>query len=105
MNQAYFGYGNSAFDGRNFGCLDEFWHMMAVYGPITQQVGSAIEGMQVSLPNFFGDRLEVSAHAGWQGQCDTFVMWNQYLETPVGVSGRPNPFKQLHQSLDQASIP
>mmetsp|Transcript_71972 Transcript_71972/g.114099 ORF Transcript_71972/g.114099 Transcript_71972/m.114099 type:complete len:411 (+) Transcript_71972:110-1342(+) len=89
---------NTYADNRNFGCLDEFWHMAALFGTLSH-VDSARDAV-VSLQMFTNTPLRVSAAAGWQGACDTFVMWSKYLHAPGN-----NPFSQLHTSLDPASIP
>jgi hypothetical protein len=99
MNQdSYQSYNNSYADQRNFGCLDEFWHMAALYGPIGQ-VDSA--GLKiVTLPSFVGGPLSISSTAGWQGECDTFVMWSKHLNY-----GATNPFARFYRMLDPPSIP
>jgi hypothetical protein len=96
--QAYVWTNNSYADNRNFGCLDEFWHMASLYGTLSH-VDAARDAV-VSLPLFTNAPLRVSASAGWQGACDTFVVWAKYLHTPGN-----NPFQKLHSSLDAASIP
>jgi len=99
MNTQNFQWSNNSFaDSRNFGCLDEFWHMAALYGPLQNVDG--FRHQSVNLPNFIGGPLQVTANAGWQGTCDTFVIWSKYLHTPG-----PNPFERLHSSLDPPSIP
>eukprot|EP00747_Dinoflagellata_sp_TGD_P166523 gnl/TRDRNA2_/TRDRNA2_189430_c0_seq1.p1 gnl/TRDRNA2_/TRDRNA2_189430_c0~~gnl/TRDRNA2_/TRDRNA2_189430_c0_seq1.p1 ORF type:complete len:408 (-),score=60.90 gnl/TRDRNA2_/TRDRNA2_189430_c0_seq1:210-1433(-) len=85
-------------NNHNWGCLDEFWHMLTIYGPITSDsIGSP---RTVTLPEFNGGPVYVSAAAGWQGQCDTFVMWTKYLY----ASGN-NPFLRMYNNLDAKSIP
>lgn len=88
---------NSFADNRNFGCLDEFWHMAAIYGTIS---GSASQPKNVPLSMFAGGPLQISGNAGWQGECDTFVMWSKYLHT-LGK----NPFHDFHSALDPISVP
>jgi len=95
---AYTWTNNSYADNRNFGCLDEFWHMAALYGTLHEQAGQIDH--QVPLSMFVGGPLTVSANAGWQGECDTFVVWAKYLHTAGN-----NPFNRLHSSLDQISVP
>ncbi|CAK0827651.1 unnamed protein product, partial [Prorocentrum cordatum] len=95
---AYSGSNNSFADQRNWGCLDEFWHMAALYGPIGQ-VDRAQEKV-VDLPLFVGAPLRVSASPGWQGECDTFVLWSHHLHAPGN-----NPFLKLYSSLDPKSVP
>jgi len=99
MNQAQYTWSNNSFaDGRNFGCLDEFWHMAAVYGTLHHTDASSIQHVQLSL--FTGTPLQISAAAGWQGECDTFVIWSKYLHIPGN-----NPFKRLYAALDHESLP
>eukprot|EP00747_Dinoflagellata_sp_TGD_P185501 gnl/TRDRNA2_/TRDRNA2_42079_c0_seq1.p1 gnl/TRDRNA2_/TRDRNA2_42079_c0~~gnl/TRDRNA2_/TRDRNA2_42079_c0_seq1.p1 ORF type:complete len:455 (-),score=50.06 gnl/TRDRNA2_/TRDRNA2_42079_c0_seq1:147-1511(-) len=100
MNYKYYTrYNNSFADHRNFGCLDEFWHMLALYGPFQASWG-AQEHWQ-NLPDFQGSTVYVGK-AGWQGTCDTFVMWWKYLhETSSGY----NPFLSFYNALDGESRP
>lgn len=98
MNQDQYIWSNNSYaDSRNFGCLDEFWHMAALYGTVTAHPNT--ESM-MDLYRFSGSPLRVSDHTGWQGTCDTFVVWSKYLH----ASG-DNPFERLHRSLDAPSIP
>jgi len=98
MNSQQYSWTNNSFaDNRNFGCLDEFWHMAALYGTISHD---SSRDLSVPLSLFTGTPLLISASAGWQGECDTFVMWSKYLH----ILGR-NPFNQLHSSLDPPSVP
>jgi len=99
MNTQSYIYSNNTYaDQRNFGCLDEFWHMAAIYGTLSH-VNKA-QAATVSLPLFTGASLQVSASAGWQGSCDTFVVWAKYLHTPGN-----NPFQKLYTALDTPSVP
>jgi hypothetical protein len=99
MNSLQYTWSNNSFaDHRNFGCLDEFWHMAALYGPIGHVDAGRDQLVQLSL--FTGTPLHVSGKAGWQGECDTFVIWSTYLH----AAGN-NPFERLHSSLDKVSIP
>jgi hypothetical protein len=99
MNQdAYQTFNNSYGDHRNFGCLDEFWHMAALYGPISQVDMNA--GRNLPLPSFINSPLWISSTSGWQGECDTFVMWAKHLNY-----GTRNPFLKFYQALDPPSIP
>lgn len=102
-SQAYSGMNNSFADSRNFGCLDEFWHMAAIYGPIKQAPGTVQAA--VILPNFVGGPLQIAASAGWQGKCDTFVVWSKYLYAAEGTTGAQNSFERLHSALDPSSVP
>lgn len=98
MNQDQYIWSNNTYaDNRNFGCLDEFWHLAALYGTIT--VNPHTESM-MDLYGFSGSPLRVSDHTGWQGTCDTFVVWSKYLHAEGD-----NPFERLHRSLDAPSIP
>lgn len=104
MNHLGYTWMNNTFaDSRNFGCLDEFWHMAAIFGSIKQPIGSADQ--DVHLPNFVGGPLRVSARAGWQGTCDTFVMWSKYLGALAGATMDRSSFEKFHMSLDRASVP
>jgi hypothetical protein len=100
LNDDTYGLANQSFSyhGRNYGCLDEFWHFAALYGSISQ-VDKTQERL-VQLPLFAGAPLRVSRGEGWQGECDTFVMWPQYVHTP----GR-NPFHAFYNTLDPKSKP
>eukprot|EP00747_Dinoflagellata_sp_TGD_P124601 gnl/TRDRNA2_/TRDRNA2_174025_c0_seq7.p1 gnl/TRDRNA2_/TRDRNA2_174025_c0~~gnl/TRDRNA2_/TRDRNA2_174025_c0_seq7.p1 ORF type:complete len:514 (+),score=94.84 gnl/TRDRNA2_/TRDRNA2_174025_c0_seq7:194-1735(+) len=89
---------NSFADNRNFGCLDEFWHMLTIFGPLrTDYKGSS---RYVNLADFNGGPIHISPNAGWQGMCDTFVVWEKYLHT-----GGRNPFLKMHSMLDHMSVP
>jgi len=93
-------------DSHNYGCLDEFWHLSAIYGtlPNVNKIGAA----EVNAPGFTNGPLVISATAGWQGSCDTFAMWSNYLKTPhengKEESGK-NPFYKLYVALDPLSVP
>lgn len=88
---------NSYGDQRNFGCLDEFWFMGALYGTI--QVGEHAT-KSVWLDGFANGPLRVDSDAAWQGTCDTFVNWEKHLH-----AGYRNPFEVFHDQLDQLSTP
>lgn len=99
MNYNSFTYNNNTYaDHRNFGCLDEFWHMATLFGTLSHT--DATRDAVVSLQMFTGSPLRITASAGWQGACDTMVIWSKYLHAPGA-----NPFSQLHTSLDPPSIP
>jgi len=99
MNQNTSAWSSNGFgDNHNFGCLDEFWHMLALYGPL--QHPGAHHAQDMTLSSFVGGPLRIVAGAGWQGECDTFVVWAKYLHTP----GK-NPFAKLYDSLDARSVP
>lgn len=98
MNKGWFRRKPSFGDHANYGCLDEFWHMAVLYGTLSHV--NADDEQFVNLGMFTGAPLHISAHAGWQGACDTFVNWAKYLYLP----GKNN-FAEFHSSLDQASIP
>jgi len=101
MNSLRWVWGDNAFgDGRNFGCLDEFWHMTALFGAI--DTISANEETSVSFPMFGGGPLRVARNTGWQGTCDTYVIWSKYLGQDGGAA---SSFQRLHKSLDPPSIP
>lgn len=85
-------------DQRNWGCLDEFWHMVALYG--TFKGFSPGLRQTMNLQDFAGGPLVLDAGTGWQGQCDTFVVWAKYLD-PHGT----DKFSLLHNSLDEMSRP
>jgi hypothetical protein len=88
---------NTYGDSRNFGCLDEFWHMSSIFGYLHV---SGNENTEVSFSGFTNSPLRVSSTAGWQGQCDTFVMWAKYLRTQGN-----NPFSRFYDTLDPPSVP
>lgn len=90
---------NSYGDGRNFGCLDEFWHMAAIYGTL-ENVDPHHGTTYRSLEHFSGGTLRVGEERIWQGECDTFVNWSKYMHT-----GNDNVFERLHYELDHMSIP
>jgi hypothetical protein len=99
MNYKPYVWSNNTFgDSRNFGCLDEFWHMAAVYGTLSH-VNTAGDQV-VNLDGFTNGPLRVSGTAGWQGSCDTFVVWAKYLH-----HGGTNPFQRLYAALDPISVP
>jgi len=99
MNWQPWSYNDNGFaDSRNWGCLDEFWHVAALYG--TMNNVNLYAEQSVPLAGFVGGPLRISAGAGWQGACDTFVIWSKYLHI-----GGNNPFERFHDSLDRASIP
>jgi hypothetical protein len=99
MNMHSYQWSNNTYgDHRNFGCLDEFWHMAALFGTIKHV--NANSDAAVSFSHFTGAPLRVSKTAGWQGQCDTFVMWAKYLNAEGN-----NPFKRFHDTLDALSVP
>jgi len=99
MNWNSYAWNNNTYgDNRNFGCLDEFWHMAALYGTLSHV--DAAQDAVVSLALFSNGPLRISNQAGWQGECDTFVMWAKYLHTAGN-----NPFNRLHSALDPASVP
>lgn len=96
LNQDYV-FPNVYGDHKNTGCLDEFWHMLVLYGSLRPMDNT--ENV-LELPVFTNSPLRVVGTAGWQGECDTFVMWPQFLHTP-GM----NPFERLHNTLDMSSVP
>lgn len=100
MNSQPLTWRNNTFaDQRNFGCLDEFWHMAALYGVL---YAAPNQNSVTSLQMFTGSQLQLSSSAGWQGKCDTFVIWAKYMGADSGVS---NPFYRLMNSLDPNSMP
>jgi hypothetical protein len=89
---------NSWADNRNWGCLDEFWYMTALFGTLK---GVSAEGnQQINLEGFTNSPLHINNKEGWQGQCDTFVIWAKYLHA-LGKNSHEN----LMLALDQPSIP
>jgi hypothetical protein len=96
--QAYGGADNLFADSRNFGCLDEFWYMAALYGPI--RTTGAFEAKE--MPSFTGSPLIVASTSAWQGMCDTFVQWSQYVPS---VAGGNSAFDRFFASLDAMSVP
>jgi len=96
--QSYSWNNNSYADSRNYGCLDEFWHMIALYG--TLHAADMVSDTTIPLTLFTGAPLHISPWVGWQGECDTFVVWAKYLH----IAGN-NPFSRFYSTLDQMSIP
>eukprot|EP00929_Paragymnodinium_shiwhaense_P015330 TRINITY_DN123404_c0_g1_i1.p1 TRINITY_DN123404_c0_g1~~TRINITY_DN123404_c0_g1_i1.p1 ORF type:complete len:481 (+),score=70.05 TRINITY_DN123404_c0_g1_i1:86-1528(+) len=89
---------NTFADNRNFGCLDEFWYMATLYGPLAHDIAGPSQA--VYLPLLTSGPLHINRETGWQGMCDTFVLWSQYVN-PYGGSA----FDRLMASLDKDSIP
>jgi hypothetical protein len=99
MNAVPYQWSNNTYaDNRNFGCLDEFWHMAALYGTLSNV--DASRDAIMTLQMFTNSPMRVSRSVGWQGACDTFVLWSKYLHAPGN-----NPFSKLHTALDPVSIP
>eukprot|EP00927_Polykrikos_kofoidii_P064465 TRINITY_DN5969_c0_g1_i1.p1 TRINITY_DN5969_c0_g1~~TRINITY_DN5969_c0_g1_i1.p1 ORF type:complete len:474 (-),score=59.57 TRINITY_DN5969_c0_g1_i1:51-1412(-) len=99
MNANGWSYGDNSFaDGRNFGCLDEFWFMLALFGPLAHSSVGAEQTVHLSM--FTGSPLHISLASEWQGACDTFVLWSQYLHTTTNSA-----FDRFYSSLDAASVP
>lgn len=89
---------NNFADNRNWGCLDEFWYMTALFGTLKKV---KVDGDQtIDLPGFTGSPLRIDKKAGWQGQCDTFVIWAKYMHS-LGN----NQQEKLFLSLDPPSVP
>jgi len=85
---------------KNYGCLDEFWYVLALNGPL-QSNGGAIRPVNTS--NISGVSLDLASTGegrGWQGVCDTFVLWSSFLK-----AGHHNPFERLFSDLDTGSVP
>jgi len=100
--------GNRSFgDNRNFGCLDEFWHIYVIFGPWT--ITDAKESTVYHYNDLTNSPLRINPTAGWQGACDTFALWSEYTTTsflmPNGSKSAVSPWVKLYSSLDQASIP
>jgi len=88
------------------GCLDEFYHMAAIYGtlPYTESKNDTL----VNLPAFTNSPLHVAPTADLQGSCDTFVAWPEYAkgrDLPLNNLTGSNAFKRLYASLDAMSVP
>ncbi|CAK9036476.1 unnamed protein product [Durusdinium trenchii] len=84
--------GKNSADKRNTGCLDEFWFVTVLFGPLKRASPDANE--PIDLPRFTGSPLQIDHKAGWQGQCDTFVIWAKHTNS-LGQNS----------TLDPASIP
>lgn len=101
--------GNRTFgDTRNFGCLDEFWHMYVLFGPWT--ITDAKENAEYHYNDLTNAPLRINADAGWQGACDTFALWSEYTTAAVEVphdasKSSVSPWVKLYSALDKASIP
>lgn len=89
---------NSFGDHRNWGCLDEFWFMAALFGTLKNV--DVKKSTSLSLAGFEGGPLKIDRTAGWQGQCDTFVNWEKYMHS-LG----DNKFTKFVSSLDKPSVP
>eukprot|EP00933_Yihiella_yeosuensis_P060707 TRINITY_DN63469_c0_g1_i1.p1 TRINITY_DN63469_c0_g1~~TRINITY_DN63469_c0_g1_i1.p1 ORF type:complete len:382 (-),score=77.28 TRINITY_DN63469_c0_g1_i1:208-1353(-) len=89
---------NTFADSRNWGCLDEFWYMTSLFGTLKKV--SPQGGQQIQLPGFNGSPLKIDRKAGWQGECDTFVIWAKYMHT-LGH----DKSEAFMTSLDKASTP
>jgi hypothetical protein len=90
------------------GCLDEFYHMAAIFGTIPYSVSP--NGTQVSMPGLTNAPLRVAAETDIQGSCDTFVAWPEYAKALDGTSNatggkQGNSFTRLYASLDPLSMP
>lgn len=59
---------NNFADNRNWGCLDEFWYVTALYG--TMKKVHSTGDQSIELPEFTGSPLRIDKAAGWQGKCD-----------------------------------
>jgi len=95
-------------DNRNYGCLDEYWHMSVLFGPwkIADSKGST----EYQYPDLTNAPVRINANTGWQGACDTFALWSEYTSASYDVpsiAGKPSvsPFVKLYSSLDAASMP
>lgn len=87
------------------GCLDEFYHMAAIYG--TQAYDESFNESVVSMAEFTNSPLHIAATTGLQGSCDTFVAWPEYakeLSKNSSASGR-TAFHRLYANLDPLSVP
>eukprot|EP00913_Durusdinium_trenchii_P010082 g9456.t6 len=71
--------GKNSADKRNTGCLDEFWFVTVLFGPLKRASPDANE--PIDLPRFTGSPLQIDHKAGWQGQCDTFVIWAKHTNS------------------------
>lgn len=58
---------NNFADNRNWGCLDEFWYVTALYG--TMKKVHTTGDQSIELPEFTGSPLRIDKAAGWQGKC------------------------------------
>jgi len=87
------------------GCLDEFYHMAAIYGTLPYEESK--NETLVNLPAFTNSPLHVAPAADLQGSCDTFVAWPAYAkerDEPANATGS-NPFTRLYTNLDPLSVP
>lgn len=99
-------------DHRNYGCLDEYWHMYVLFGPwtITDVKGEHFRTAEYHYDDLTNSPVRIKPGAGWQGACDTFALWSEYKSTPFESpqsESEPtaSPWMKLYSSLDQASIP
>eukprot|EP00933_Yihiella_yeosuensis_P009838 TRINITY_DN115970_c0_g1_i1.p1 TRINITY_DN115970_c0_g1~~TRINITY_DN115970_c0_g1_i1.p1 ORF type:complete len:378 (-),score=45.26 TRINITY_DN115970_c0_g1_i1:73-1206(-) len=89
---------NQPFDNRNWGCLDEFWYMTALFGTLKRV--SPNGNQSIAIQGFTGSPLSINRHSGWQGECSTFVIWAKYMHS-LGN----NKHSQLLASMDPPSVP
>jgi hypothetical protein len=89
------------FSGTGAGCLDEFYHMAALFG--TLKYSGAKPNSTVDLPAFTNSPLQILPEADLQGSCDTFVAWPDFANT--SSAGGNNAFKRLYANLDPLSQP
>ncbi|CAE8657995.1 unnamed protein product [Polarella glacialis] len=85
-------------NNHNIGCLDEFWFMAALVGTLKNVNASA--GRLVNLPGVTGSPISTDVKVGWQGNCDTMVIWEEY-EHAFGY----DRLEAVMESLDLASVP
>lgn len=93
-------------DHRNYGCLDEYWHIYVLFGSWALKKKQDEELHDSSLTN---SPLRISPDAGWQGTCDTFALWPDFMHDPVEgeLDGKKQstPWLQLFNALDLESRP
>lgn len=94
-------------DNRNYGCLDEYWHMHVLFGPwMSKEAKSPSKLYYKDLTN---SPLKISPDAGWQGACDTFALWPDFMEEPFegnwNGKASASPWEKLVSALDIDSRP
>jgi len=97
-------------DNRNYGCLDEYWYMYVLFGPWTiPKAKLREENTKLHYKDLTNSPLRISKDAGWQGACDTFALWPDFIDDPFEGKLYGNkdssPWVKLVSALDHDSLP
>lgn len=92
-------------DTQNFGCLDEYWHMTAIFGTLVGVDKTAND--KISYPGFTNSPILLDPKAGWQGTCDTFALWSGFENATMVKDGKKvkSSITRLYDALDADSKP